>query len=125
VRGISLDDVPVAPEPEPERPVPAGMRLLPNVGLLTIDGHRALCERLGGQVITELDGVDVSDRCVEAHDGEGWATLWGVYEGHRLPPPVPHHGKVRFLLKRRGYRPMPRSGTYFYGSGPAWLDFGS
>lgn len=45
-------------------------------GLLTVDGYRAHEMATGRPLQVYLDGVKVTDRCVEANDIEGYVVLY-------------------------------------------------
>lgn len=80
VRGIALDGVPDAPPAKPN-----------HYGYVDIDRHRALSRHVGCQLRTLLDGEDVTEQCVAAHDLEGWVEL-RLEHGVR----VRRTGEVRF-----------------------------
>ena len=124
-RAVSLDDVPVPDVPAPKPGQIGESRWLSDVGVLDVEAHTVLQKSMGGKIDVMLDGVDVTMRCIEASDKDGYAVLFDEYEGHRLPRKSTHTGQVRFLfrkmeekrpkLKVPSAEPFGYGQHYFYG----------
>lgn len=66
-RAIALTGIPAPAEPAPEPYY--------ELGQVDIARHRALERSTGQRWRVLLDGVDVTDCCIEAHDADGWVIL--------------------------------------------------